>query len=115
MLAPYSVRRAENGSRKRHAVHVVDPEHYPIILFVCCLKPHLIVIDAVRKHSNIVIADGGKGASWTVPAEDHQPIAQGAILLTRGKDNAAAKGFLDYLRSPEAVAVIETSGYRAGG
>jgi molybdate transport system substrate-binding protein len=59
-----------------------------------------------------VIADGNKGASWTVPAEDHAPIDQGAVLLTKGKDNAAAKGFLDYMKTPEAVAVIETFGYR---
>lgn len=59
-----------------------------------------------------VIADGSKGVFWTVPAEDHAPIDQGAVLLTRAKDNAAAKGFLDYIRTPEAVAVIETFGYR---
>jgi molybdate transport system substrate-binding protein len=60
-----------------------------------------------------VIADGNKGASWTVPADYHKPIAQGAILLTKGKDNAAARGFLDYMKTPEAVAAIASFGYRA--
>ncbi|MFN0115914.1 MAG: molybdate ABC transporter substrate-binding protein [Paracoccaceae bacterium] len=61
-----------------------------------------------------VIANGRKGAFREVPAGAHAPIAQGAILLARGSDNPAAIGFLDYLKSPEAIATIESFGYRAG-
>lgn len=54
------------------------------------------------------------GASWPVPAELHQPLAQDAVLLARGKDNRAAKGFLDFLKTPEAKAVIAAAGYGVG-
>jgi molybdate transport system substrate-binding protein len=53
----------------------------------------------------------GKSDLWLVPAELHAPIAQGAVLLKEGEGNAAAVAFLDFLRSEEAVAVIEAAGY----
>jgi molybdate transport system substrate-binding protein len=59
------------------------------------------------------LVDAG-GASWPVPADHHAPIRQDAILLTHGKDNAAARAFLDYLRSGAARPVIERFGYVAG-
>lgn len=48
---------------------------------------------------------------WLVPASHHGPIAQGAVLLKAGENNSAAAAFLDFLRSAEAVAVIEAAGY----
>jgi molybdate transport system substrate-binding protein len=48
---------------------------------------------------------------WAVPAELHEPISQGAVLLTEGEGNAAAEEFLAFLRSDAAVAVIEAAGY----
>lgn len=53
----------------------------------------------------------GKGHQWIVPPGMHEPIAQGAVLLAEGKDNRAASAFLEFLRSDEAVAVIEAAGY----
>ena len=53
----------------------------------------------------------GKADQWLVPAELHEPIAQGAVLLKTGETNPAALAFLDFLKSDEAVAVIEASGY----
>jgi molybdate transport system substrate-binding protein len=53
----------------------------------------------------------GKADQWLVPVELHAPIAQGAVLLRSGEDNEAAMAFLDFLRSDEAVAVIEAAGY----
>lgn len=53
----------------------------------------------------------GKDGVWLVPADLHQPIAQGAVLLDQGGDNPAALAFLDFLRSDAAVAVIEAAGY----
>ncbi|PXA99693.1 molybdate ABC transporter substrate-binding protein [Nostoc sp. 3335mG] len=53
----------------------------------------------------------GKADQWLVPAKLHAPIAQGAVLLSPGKDNPAALAFLDFLKSEAAVAVIEASGY----
>jgi molybdate transport system substrate-binding protein len=54
---------------------------------------------------------GKKGSYWTVPGNLHGPIRQNAILLTRAKDNADAKAFLEFLRSPEAKDKIKAAGY----
>ncbi|SEN02332.1 molybdate transport system substrate-binding protein [Pseudorhodobacter antarcticus] len=51
------------------------------------------------------------GFIWDVPPALYPPIQQDAILLTYGADNAAAKGFLDYLQSPNAHAIIAQFGY----
>src|SRR5690606_18222650 len=53
----------------------------------------------------------GKGDQWLVPAELHEPIAQGAVLLKEGEGNPAAVAFIDFIRSGAAVAVIEAAGY----
>lgn len=55
----------------------------------------------------------GKPASqtWLVPAEDYPPIRQNAVLLKAGESNAAARAFLDFLRSDEAITVIKAAGY----
>ena len=48
---------------------------------------------------------------WTVPAEDYPAIRQNAVLLKTGANDDAAKAFLDYLKSDEAIAVIKAAGY----
>lgn len=61
--------------------------------------------------SALVSAKDTGGTSWPVPTDAHDPIRQDAVLLAHGRDNAAAVGFLDYLDSSEARAVIEAFGY----
>src|SRR5690606_20652121 len=51
------------------------------------------------------------GSSWEVPAHWHAPIVQSAVLLERGRDNAAARGFLQYLRGEQARQAIRGFGY----
>ena len=60
-----------------------------------------------------VYADGRlkEGSAWIVPADRHQPIKQDAVLLTVGKDNAAATALLGYLRSDKIKTVIRSFGY----
>jgi molybdate transport system substrate-binding protein len=41
----------------------------------------------------------------------HSPIRQDLVLLRRGKDNAAARAFVEFLTSPAAQATIRASGY----
>lgn len=53
----------------------------------------------------------GKADQWLVPEELHEPIAQGAVLLKTAEDNPAALAFFDFLKSEEAVSVIEAAGY----
>lgn len=57
-----------------------------------------------------VAAEPG-GSRWVVPAKDHTPIEQQAVLLRTGKDSAAAKAFLAFLKGPQAKAVIRRYGY----
>lgn len=51
------------------------------------------------------------GSRWTVPADDHAPIVQQAILLQPGRTNPAARAFLEFLRGPAAAAIIKRYGY----
>lgn len=51
------------------------------------------------------------GSAWIVPAELHGPIRQDAVLLARGKDNAAAAALMAYLKSDAAKAVTRSFGY----
>jgi molybdate transport system substrate-binding protein len=51
------------------------------------------------------------GSAWIVPAELHSPIRQEAVLLARGKDNAAAVALVAFLKSDAAQAVIRSFGY----
>lgn len=53
-----------------------------------------------------------RGSSWVVPQTYHDPILQDAVLLTNGKNNAAAVALLDYLKSDRAVALIKSFGYQ---
>ena len=50
---------------------------------------------------------------WAVPEDMHGPLRQDAVLLEHGRDNEAAKAFLEFLRGAEAVKMIEELGYRA--
>lgn len=57
---------------------------------------------------------GGKltgGSAWLVPADLHTPIRQDVVRLKRGESNAAARAFLDYLRSDAAQRLIAAYGY----
>lgn len=51
------------------------------------------------------------GSAWIVPAELHDPIRQDAVILKKGKDNAAAKALVDYLKGAKAAALIKSYGY----
>ncbi|MDB5496468.1 MAG: molybdenum transporter, periplasmic molybdate-binding protein [Phenylobacterium sp.] len=62
-------------------------------------------------YSQVINVAGG--SSWLVPAADHAPIDQQAILLHTGENNPAAKAFLTFLKSPAAVAIIRKYGYEA--
>lgn len=57
-----------------------------------------------------VIGKAG-GSSWMVPADLYAPILQDAVLLKTGAEDEAAKAYLDFLKSPEALDVIRKYGY----
>ena len=49
-----------------------------------------------------------KGSFWLVPRGLHQPIAQYAVRLT---EKAAAREFMNFVKSPQGHALIESYGY----
>lgn len=63
--------------------------------------------------SQVIGTDGkiGEGSGWIVPDNLHSPIRQDAILLKKGESNPAAPALLEFLKSPEALAIIKKYGY----
>jgi molybdate transport system substrate-binding protein len=59
--------------------------------------------------SQVINQEGG--SRWVVPAANHAPIDQQAILLFTGQKNPAAAAFLKFLKSPQAIAIIKRYGY----
>jgi molybdate transport system substrate-binding protein len=53
-----------------------------------------------------------QGSLWLVPEALHDSLRQDAVLLLPGRDNPAARAWLDYVRSDKARAVLRQSGYR---
>lgn len=59
-----------------------------------------------------VMKDGKiEGSHWIVPERLYSPIRQGAVLLSKGKDNKAASAFLDFLKGKTARDIILSYGY----
>lgn len=54
---------------------------------------------------------GEAGSLWAIPAEYYAPIAQQAVLLTRGAENPAARAFMEFLQGEAARALIADYGY----
>jgi molybdate transport system substrate-binding protein len=52
---------------------------------------------------------------WVVPSDDYAPILQDAVLLKTGEDDPAAKAFIEFLKGPEATAIITRFGYEVTG
>jgi molybdate transport system substrate-binding protein len=57
------------------------------------------------------LAGNVSGSRWLVPSNLYAPILQDAVLLKKGAGNAAAIGFLEFLKGPEARAIIQKFGY----
>jgi molybdate transport system substrate-binding protein len=52
-----------------------------------------------------------EGSLWIVPKSYYSPIEQQAVLLKRAENNAAARAFFDYLKSPQARNIFEKYGF----
>jgi molybdate transport system substrate-binding protein len=60
------------------------------------------------------VLDNGKlkaGSMWQPPRNLYDPIEQDAVLLKRAANNTAAQAFLQWLKSPEGLALIRRYGY----
>ncbi len=51
------------------------------------------------------------GSGWVVPQELYAPIRQDAVLLAAGKESAAARAWLDFLKGDVAGKIIVSYGY----
>lgn len=51
------------------------------------------------------------GSSWEIPADFYEPIEQAAVLLEKGRENAAAIAFLEFLKSQTVQETIMAFGY----
>lgn len=51
------------------------------------------------------------GSYWDIPRNIYPPILQDAAMLSRASENAAARQFVDYLRSEESARIIRSFGY----
>ena len=51
------------------------------------------------------------GTRWLVPQSLYSPIRQDAVLLRKGENDEASKAFLEFLKGPEARAIIAKFGY----
>ena len=65
-----------------------------------------VALSQVMKNGKI-----NSGSAWVVPGKLHSPIRQDAVLLSSGKDNAAAKALLAYLKSEKIRYIIRSYGY----
>jgi molybdate transport system substrate-binding protein len=59
------------------------------------------------------IAANDDGSRWLVPQDLYAPIEQQAVLLLPGRDDPAARAFLEFLKGDAARALIEAAGYGA--
>jgi len=52
-----------------------------------------------------------KGRYWTVPLDAYPTLNQAAVVLSRSKQEGAARKFLDFLRTPEAASLLASYGF----
>lgn len=62
-------------------------------------------------YSQVKAWKGERGTVWEIPEDYYTAINQQAVLLKRGRDNPAARAFLDFLKSAGAQRVIAAYGY----
>jgi molybdate transport system substrate-binding protein len=51
------------------------------------------------------------GKRWEIPANMHEPIAQGAIILKGAKDQQGARAFLAFLKSGAGRKILDSYGF----
>jgi molybdate transport system substrate-binding protein len=53
----------------------------------------------------------GKGKYWMVPAEAYPPLDQGVVVISHSPHKQDAMAFLDYVKTPEAIAILQRYGF----
>jgi molybdate transport system substrate-binding protein len=52
-----------------------------------------------------------KGRYWTLPLDDYPTLNQAAVVLSRSKQQPAARKFLEFVRSTEATSLLTSYGF----
>jgi molybdate transport system substrate-binding protein len=52
-----------------------------------------------------------EGKRWEIPANLHEPIEQGAVILNSAKDKEGARAFLAFLKSAAGRKILESYGF----
>ncbi|MBF0152737.1 MAG: molybdate ABC transporter substrate-binding protein [Magnetococcales bacterium] len=65
-----------------------------------------LALSQIMKNNKIA-----EGSAWIVPARLHQPIRQDAVILDKGRDNVAARAWMDFLKGDKARMVMRSFGY----
>ena len=108
--APYGVAAVETLKTRR----VYDALQSKIVQGTSIAQAYQFVETGAAELGFVALSQvvGQKGGSrWIVPAADHTPIDQQAVLLKAGANSAAAKAFLAFLKGAEAKAIIRKYGY----
>jgi molybdate transport system substrate-binding protein len=53
----------------------------------------------------------GKGKYWMVPAEAYPSLDQGVVVISHSPHKQDAMAFLDYVKTPEAIAILQRYGF----
>jgi molybdate transport system substrate-binding protein len=56
-----------------------------------------------------------KGRYWQVPLQDYPALNQAAVVLSHSIHKEAAQAFLDYLKQPETVTLLQRYGFSVAG
>jgi len=57
----------------------------------------------------------GKGKYWQVPADTYPPLDQGVVVIARSQHREDAAAFVEYVKTPEAAAVLQRYGFTLPG
>jgi molybdate transport system substrate-binding protein len=66
-----------------------------------------VALSQIIENGHIV-----SGSGWVIPDKYYQPIRQAAVLMKKSNKNPAALALLNYIKSPDALEVIEKYGYK---
>ena len=108
--APYGVAAVETMKKRR----VYDALRPRLVQGTSITQAYQFVETGAAEVGFVAASQliGVKGGSrWLVPAGDHTPIDQQAVLLKSGANSAAAQAFIRFLKGPEARAIIQRYGY----
>jgi molybdate transport system substrate-binding protein len=108
--APYGVAAVETLKKRR----LYDALQGKIVQGTSITQAYQFVETGAAEVGFVALSQvvGQKGGSrWIVPAADHTPIDQQAVLLKTGANSAAARAFVTFLKGAEAKAIIRKYGY----